>query len=94
VTPRPPDEDPEERGERREADVEISASYTAKSIRFKERTRARTRIETAGDLDVEDLGESGREGLPDEPEVGKTYRNVRGGKRIAARVRRPPDTSR
>jgi hypothetical protein len=79
----------EDRGDQGEADVEISASYSAKSIRFKERTRARTRIETSGDVDVEDLGTSEREGLPDEPEVGKVYRNVRGGKRITARLRRP-----
>ena len=80
--------------ERSEADVEISASYTAKSIRFKEKSRVRTRIEAAGDVNIDDLGESEREGLPDDPEVGKTYRNVRGGKRIAARIRRPRDISR
>ena len=70
-----------------EPDVSISASYTAKSLRFNKKTRARTRVEWRGD--VEDLTEGEREGLPEDPEVGKTYRNVRGGKTVAARLRKP-----
>ncbi|HEX2233091.1 MAG TPA: hypothetical protein VHG69_06975 [Thermoleophilaceae bacterium] len=85
MTGREPDED----RERGDADLEISASYTAKSIRFKEKRGVRTRIEAVGDVNVDDVGEGEREGLPDDPEMGKTYRDVKGGKRIAARIRRP-----
>jgi hypothetical protein len=76
---------PDERGG--EPDVSISASYTAKSIRFKEKTRARTRVDAKGDFD--DLTVSEREGAPEDPEPGKLYKNVRGGKTVAARVRAP-----
>jgi hypothetical protein len=44
------------------------------------------RIETKGDAG--DLSTKECEGLPDDPEPGKVYRKVRGGKTVAARLRR------
>ena len=70
-----------------EPDVSISVSATAKELRFKEKPRSRSRIEVVGDVDDEST--TVRENLPDEPQPGKTYRNVRVGRTVAARLRRP-----
>lgn len=54
------------------ADLEVAGSWRAGSARWQ--IRARTRTETLGDVETEELKE--KERLPDSPAPGRTYRNV------------------
>ena len=66
------------------ADIEIGAAASARRIKF--RSKPRTRVEFAGEPEVESDSHTERENLPDEVEPGEVYRDVRvrwvGGARI------------
>jgi hypothetical protein len=67
-----------------ERDVEISARFSADSVRHLERPRVRSRIEADGE--VERLDETVRENLPNGVKPGRTYRDVRLRRNFGARL--------
>jgi hypothetical protein len=65
------------------ADLEIAGEWRASSARWQ--TRGRRRTEILGDLETEELSE--REGAPQAPRPGRTYRDVAGRWRFSAWLR-------
>ena len=54
------------------ADIEVAGSWRADSARW--RTPAHGHSESLGDVETEELNE--REGLPDSPRRGRSYRSI------------------
>jgi hypothetical protein len=73
-----------EPGEHPVADLEIRASWSARTVRWSRLAEVRTQI--SRDLDSEELRE--RERLPDHPTTGHTYRGGVGRWHLAAWLRR------
>jgi hypothetical protein len=65
------------------ADLEIGASWSGARARWSRRANVRTILE--GGPDTEELSE--REGLPEHPATGRTYRNPARRWRLAAWLR-------
>jgi len=70
-------------------DIEIGASFRAKSLRFEQAPEVD--VEVRGHPDREEVTGSERENLPDEVEPGVTYDDVRVRWKAAARIR--PDVT-
>ena len=72
----------------REPDVEISAAFRAKELRFEEKPDVEVRAWSDSPAAAESVSE--RENLPDELEPGVTYRDLAVRWRLAARLEDPP----
>jgi hypothetical protein len=72
----------------REPDVEISAAFRAKELRFEEKPEVQVRSWSDSAASAESV--SDRENLPDELQPGVTYRDVAVRWRLAARLEDPP----
>jgi hypothetical protein len=71
----------------REPDVEISAKFRAKELRFEQKPDIKVRAWSDTPASAESVSE--RENLPDELECGVTYRDLAVRWRLAARLDDP-----